>query len=107
MSPRDARAEDSWAGVALALIQLGRDSEAAAAGRKATHGNPNSATAWRTFAAALALVGQLDEARAAIRRLLAIDPSCTVAGMNTRQGYSEKAKARYFDGLRKAGLPGE
>jgi len=104
LSPRDARAEDVWAGIALALIQLVRDKEAVAAARKATHGNPNSATACRTLAASLALTGQLDEARAAIRRLLAIDPSCTLTTMALRQGYTDKAKARYFDGMRKAGL---
>ena len=105
LSPRDARAEDIWAGVALALIQLERDKEAVAAGRRATQGNQNSATAWRTLAAALALNGQPDEAHAAMRRLLTIDPTCTLTSMTTRQGYSDKAKARYFDGMRRAGLP--
>ncbi len=104
LSPRDARSEDSWAGITLALIQLERDNEAVAAGRRATQGNPNSATAWRVLAAALALTGQLDEARNAMRRLLAIDPSCTLAIMTVRQGYADKAKVRYFDGMRKAGL---
>jgi TolB-like protein len=105
LSPLDARSEDSWAGIALALIQLERNKEAVAAGRRATQGNPNSATGWRVLSAALALTGQLEEARAAMRRLLVIDPNCTVAIMAVRQGYADMAKARYFDGLRKAGLP--
>ena len=105
LSPSDARAEDIWAGIALALIQLERDKEAVAAGRRATQGNQNSATAWRTLAAALALNGQPNEARAAMRRLLTIDPTCTLTSMTNRQGYSDKAKARYFSGMRRAGLP--
>ena len=105
LSPRDPRAEDCWTGIALALIQLERDTEAAAAARKAVQANPNSASTWRAFAAALALTGQLDEARTAIRRLLAIDPTCTLTVMAVRQGYTDKAKARYFDGMRQAGLP--
>ena len=105
LSPRDPRAEDCWAGIALALIQLDRDKEAVLAARKGAQGNPNSATVWRVFAAALALVGQTDEAQTAIKRLLAIDPSCTLTSMAVRYGYSETARARYFEGMRKAGLP--
>ena len=105
LSPRDPRAEDCWTGIALALIQLERDTEAAAAARKAVQANPNSASTWRAFAAALALTGHLDEARTAMRRLLAIDPTCSLTVMAVRQGYTDKAKARYFDGMRRAGLP--
>jgi TolB-like protein/Flp pilus assembly protein TadD len=105
LSPRDPRAEDCWAGISLALIQLERDKEAIVAARKGVQGNPNSASAWRAFAAALALTGQMDEAQAAIRRLLAIDPACTLTAMAVRYGYTEAARARYFEGMRKAGLP--
>ena len=87
------------------VLTLERDKEAVVAGRRATQGNQNSATAWRTLAAALALNGQPDEAHAAMRRLLTIDPTCTLTSMANRQGYSDKAKARYFDGMRRAGLP--
>ncbi len=106
LSPRDPRAEDCWAGITLALMQLARDEEAVATGRKAVQGNPNSASAWRAFAAALALAGQQDAARIAMQRMLAIDPTCTLQSMAARFGYTEEARARYFDGMRQAGLPG-
>jgi adenylate cyclase len=105
LSPRDPRAEDAWTGITLALIQLERDKDAVAAGRSAVHGNPNSASAWRAFAAALALAGQTDEARTALQRMLAIDLTCTATGMKARYGYTDKAAERYFGGMRKAGLP--
>jgi TolB-like protein len=105
LSPRDPRSEDGWTGITLALMQLERDKEAVAAGRTAVQGNPNSASAWRAFAAALALSGQLTEARAALQRLLVVDPACTLTTMAVRYGYTDKAKARYFEGMRKAGLP--
>ena len=104
LSPLDVRAEDSWAGIALALIQLERDEDAVAAARRATQGYPNSATGWRALCAALALAGQVSEARTTMQRLLLVDPSCTVATMTARQGYCDTAKTRYFDGLRQAGL---
>lgn len=105
LSPRDPRAEDAWTGITLALMQLDRDKEAVAAGRKAVQGNPNSASAWRAFATALALAGQSDEADAAMRSMLAIDPTCTATSMKARYGYTERAADRYFSGMRKAGLP--
>ena len=40
-----------------------------------------------------------------MRRLLSIDRSCTLAIVAVRQGYADKAKARYFDGMLKAGFP--
>jgi hypothetical protein len=46
----------------------------------------------------------MDEAQTAIKRLLAIDPSCTLTAMATRYGYTETARHRYFEGMRKAGL---
>jgi hypothetical protein len=64
-----------------------------------------AASAWRAFAAALALTGQMDEARSATKRLLAIDLSCTLTAMAVRYGCREIARARYFEGMHKAGLP--
>jgi hypothetical protein len=41
---------------------------------------------WRASAATLALNGQMDKAQTAIRRLLAIDPTCTLTAMVVRYG---------------------
>jgi TolB-like protein len=105
LSPRDPRADDAWAGIAIALIQLQRDDEAVEAARAAVQGRPNSASAWRAYSAALALTGQTSEARVAVQRLLEIDPTCSLTEMRARYGYTEEAARRYFAGMRKAGLP--
>jgi tetratricopeptide (TPR) repeat protein len=91
--------------MALALIQLNRDEQAIATARKAIQQRPTFAAAWRMLAAGLALAGRLDEARAALRRVLELDPTCSLATMYLRFGHSEKARARFYDGLRKAGMP--
>jgi pentatricopeptide repeat protein len=91
--------------MALALIQLGRDAEAVTFARRAVQQNPNIAPSWRTLAAALAMSGQLDEARTALRQMLVLDPECTVQTMARRVGYSEATGARIFAGWRKAGMP--
>jgi hypothetical protein len=36
---------------------------------------------------------------------LELDPTCSLATMYLRFGHSEKARARFYDGLRKAGMP--
>lgn len=105
LNPRDPRAHDTWIGMALALIQLERDAEAIAAARKAIQHHPTFAGAWRMLAASLALAGRLDEASAALRRVLELDPTCSLATMYLRFGHSEQARARFYDGLRKAGMP--
>jgi TolB-like protein len=105
LSPRDPRANDSWNGMALALIQLRRDHEAVGAARKAVQHNSNSAPAWRALASALALAGYLDEAKSAVQRVLELDPTCSLTSMNIRFGYTEKGRKRFYRGLLQAGMP--
>ena len=104
LNPRDPRARNYLSGMVLALIQLERDRDAVAIGRKAVQHCPNGAGPLCVLTASLALTGQLDEARVALRNLLELDPTCTVTSV-LRFGYSEKARRRYFEGLRKAGMP--
>jgi adenylate cyclase len=105
LDPRDPNGHDTVHGMGLALIQLGRDAEAVTFARRAVQQNPKIAPSWRTLASALALSGQIDEARAALRQMLALDPNCTVQTMARRVGYTEKTGARIFEGWRKAGMP--
>ena len=105
LDPRDPNGHDTVHGMALALIQLGRNAEAVTFARRAVQQNPNIAPSWRTLAAALAMSDQLDEARAALRQMLVLDPECTVQTMARRVGYSETTGAKIFAGWRKAGMP--
>jgi adenylate cyclase len=105
LNPRDPRAHDTLVGMALALIQLERDAEGITTARKAIQQRPTFAGAWRMLAAGLALAGRLEEARDALRHVLELDPTCTLETMYLRFGHSETARARFYDGLRKAGMP--
>jgi TolB-like protein/cytochrome c-type biogenesis protein CcmH/NrfG len=105
LSPRDPRSNDSWTGIAVALIQLERDQEAVAAARKAVQHNDNSAPAQRALASALALAGQSDEAKKVLRSALELDPGCSLNILNKLFAFQEKARARYHQGLRQAGMP--
>jgi hypothetical protein len=60
----------------------------------------------RDLAAYLGAAGRLDEARAAVKRLLASHPEANMKRVAQALPFmSEGLRRRYFDGLRKAGLP--
>jgi hypothetical protein len=60
----------------------------------------------RVKVAALAHLGQLDEARAELSRMLAIDPKLTIAGFLGSAHYqAPEVLELYVTGLRLAGLP--
>jgi TolB-like protein len=105
LSPRDPRSYDAWTGMAQALLQLEKDGEAIGVARKATQENRNYAPALRALAASLGLTGKLEEAKVVMRQMLAIDPDCSITTMAMRFGYTQKARERYFEGMRRAGLP--
>jgi TolB-like protein len=105
LSPRDPIQYEVLHGTGLALIQLDRAAEAVTFARRAVQQNPTIAACWRTLSAALSQAGYIKEARDALRRMLVLDPDCTVQTMARRVGYSEKTGAKIFDGWRKAGMP--
>ena len=104
LSPRDPRAHDCLSGMAVALIQLARDTEAIAVANRAIQQNSNFTPAWRALSAALALSGHLDEARNAMSQVLELDPTCSISSMAHRVGYVQKARVRLFEGWRQAGM---
>jgi TolB-like protein/class 3 adenylate cyclase len=73
--------------------------------RRAIANNRYVAPAYRILAIALVESGRLDEARAAIKEMLSIDPFSSLARSQTTPLRDPDAKSRYLDGLRKAGLP--
>jgi adenylate cyclase len=103
MSPVDPQLHQSFAGMGLAFIELGRFDEAIVAGKKAQRQNPSFPIAYRCLAAAFAHLGRDAEAREAAARLLEVDPAFTISAWIARGGQSN-AKL-LMEGLRKAGLP--
>jgi class 3 adenylate cyclase/Flp pilus assembly protein TadD len=103
MSPVDPRLHLTFAGIGLALIELGRFDEAIVAAKKALRQNPSFSPAYRCLASAFAHLGRDAEAREAAARLLEADPAFAISACIARGGQLN-AKL-LIEGLRKAGLP--
>jgi TolB-like protein/class 3 adenylate cyclase len=109
LSPRDTFAFRWMAFIGLAKFQLGADEEAVAWLRQSIEANRNLPFAHFHLAAALALLGQLDEARAAAQAGLALQPDFTIrrfraSPYSENPGYLAKCE-RAYEGLRLAGVP--
>jgi tetratricopeptide (TPR) repeat protein len=92
-----------------AKMLLGKDEEAVAWLRRSIEANRNFRNTHVILAAALAQLGRLDEARAAVQAALALDPSLTVrryrAGIVSDNPTFLAQLERGIDGMRKAGVP--
>ena len=111
--PRDPGRWTWLDGRGQALILLGRDEEALRSFRLALEANPNSTGTYALLAAACALTGRDDEARAALARYDSVRPGATVTDFRrlspvplrlTSADY-QRQRERLKDGLRKAGMP--
>ena len=70
------------------------------------HDQPRTVTGMRAKVVALAHLGRLDAARAELGRVLAINPTLTIAGFREQAVYqAPEVLELYVDGLRLAGLP--
>ena len=111
LSPRDTTAYVWLTHEGLARNHLGSWAQAVAWCRRAIEANRNYPVAHFHLAAALALLGRLDEARSAVRAGLALNPTYTIS----RDRAARSARSDdptylaqlepIFDGLRKAGVP--
>jgi TolB-like protein len=109
LSPRDTFAFRWMAFIGLAKFQLGAEEEAVAWLRQSIEANRNLPLAHFHLAAALALLGQLDEARGAAQGGLALQPDFTVRRFRANPygdnpGYLAK-RERTCEGMRMAGVP--
>jgi adenylate cyclase len=74
--------------------------------KKSLSNNHNFASAQRFLIVALVQSGKLDEARATVKQLLAVDPLSNLTRSARHTGYRDAApRQMYLDGLRAAGLP--
>ena len=109
LSPRDTSAFWWMLYVGLAKSQLGAYAEAIVWFRQSIEANPNSPIVHFYLAAALVLLGAVDEARAAAQAGLVLDPGFTVrryrAGVFSDNPTYLAWRERMYQGMHMAGLP--
>jgi TolB-like protein/class 3 adenylate cyclase/Flp pilus assembly protein TadD len=111
LSPRDTLAPRWMVWVGHAKAQLGADAEAVIWMRRGLDANRNYSVTHFDFAAVLARVGKLDEARAAVNAGLALDPRFTIrrysdlAYSNSDNPTYRAGRERLIEGMRMAGVP--
>jgi TolB-like protein/class 3 adenylate cyclase len=109
LSPRDIYAYWWMVFVASAKLQLKADAEAVIWLRRSIEANPNWPWSHFLLAAALALLGSPDEARAAAQAGLALDPSFTIRRFRSLAATNNPVVLangmRLAGGMRMAGVP--
>ena len=111
LSPRDTTAHRWMAIVGMAKAQLNADVEAVVWLRRGLDANRNNSNAHFQLAAALARLGELDEARAEVQAGLALDPNFTIHryrdATNARSDSPTflAGRDRAIEGMRLAGVP--
>jgi tetratricopeptide (TPR) repeat protein len=110
LSPLDTSAFRWMQYAGFTKLLLGADSEAVAWLRRFLEANRNYPLAHFQLAAALALLGSLEEARDAVRAGLALDPAFTIPRTRGRISDDPTFRAglkRVVEGMRMAGVPEE
>jgi adenylate cyclase len=94
--------------IAAAHLAARRFEQAIEWADRALHEQPRFVAAMRAKVAALAHLGRLDEARAELSRVLAIDPQLTIVGYRKYAHFlAPEVLELHVAGLRKAGMPEE
>jgi adenylate cyclase len=104
MSPHDPQNAIFIIAMAAAHYLAGRYSEAVELGRKATQQRAELSSAYRVYAASLAQTGQIEQARAAVKRLKELHPGISIAWIEQYVPYTAGSMEKFIDGMRKAGL---
>jgi TolB-like protein len=109
LSPRDIGAFRWMMFVGIAKSQLGADAETVTWLRRSIEANRNVPYAHFNLAAALALLGRFDEARAAAQVGLALDPRFTIRrfkrDLSSNNPTYLAGRERVYEGMRLAGVP--
>lgn len=107
LSPFDPVAFEAHNSRGFAMLQREQYSEAAASWAKAIQANPRFSSLYFVYAAALALAGQLDDARIAAKGLLELEPTFRVGSIITALSGALHPifLPRLSKGARLAGLP--
>ena len=111
LNPLDVTQHLHWNMVAWAYLGAGRFEEAADAAERTLRVQPDYPPGLRLKSVTCALLGRLDEARACTVRLLAKQPSTSVAWMQAFLKFPLKRNPQaleiYLRGARLAGIPEE
>ena len=105
LSPLDFGFHAAETGTAFAHIRAGRYEEASLWAERASRGQPRSADAAQAVALSSALVGNMEKAKDAIRRLLEVAPNRRISTAIVSRNLSPERHARLTDLLRRAGMP--
>ena len=109
LSPRDPGAFRWMVWVGFANVHLNADTEAVAWLRRGLEANRNYSIAHFSLAAALARLGELNQARTVVQEGLALDPNFTIRRFRTMVFSHHPAylagRERTYDGMRIAGVP--
>ena len=109
LSPRDNYLSNWLAIAGVAKLYLGSDDKAVTCFRRSIEINRKNPAAQHFLAGALSLLGQLEEARCAVRAATALHPDFTIsrfrAGASSDNLRYLVARERACDGMRKAGVP--
>ncbi len=94
------------AGLSTALVQAGREAEAAKTASGIVRHTREFAVPFRVLAAANAHLGETARAREAVADALRLVPGDTLAALKERSGFCDAdANNHFFEGLRRAGFP--
>jgi TolB-like protein/class 3 adenylate cyclase len=109
LSPRDSSAYRWLFFGAVAKLQLGADAEAVAGLRRSIEANRSYPLVHFILAAALALLGELEQARATAQAGLTLDPTFTIRRYRVNSPSDNPtflaARQRLYEGMRMAGVP--
>jgi tetratricopeptide (TPR) repeat protein len=109
LNPRDSMHHVQWHAAGVAYFVAGRYAEGAQADDLALKERPTYPPPLRFRMVTCGLLGQIDEARQYLRRLLAVTPNATVAKLRVQSEVMYQRNpdtlARIIEGARRAGLP--
>ena len=105
LSPFDPLGFIAFAGISLGHFMCGRNAEAADAARKAIQVNPLFSINYIFLVAALARLGQTNEAKAAVARLLELQPSFSIGRHCAAVGVAPSLTAALTEAVCSVGLP--
>jgi adenylate cyclase len=104
MSPHDPLIAFFYSGMCAAHYFGRRFDEAVEWGRKTIQQRPGFIAGHRILCASLAQAGRTEELRAAMARLLELQPTISIAWIEEHVPYTPRAMPHFLDGMRKAGL---